>query len=97
MNEKPELFVVKGLNEKKNYLINSYSIYDLESNIPIQSTERNFHAKRSSKLATKNMKRHRYNNQRKIYADNTRYIGMEMPNILSFAVTRMDLVFWKNI
>ena len=43
LNEKPELFVVKGLNERKNYLINSNQIFDLESNIPIQSTERNFY------------------------------------------------------
>ena len=36
LDQFPENYVVRGLNQKMNYLINDHSIYDLESNIPIQ-------------------------------------------------------------
>ena len=33
---KPENYIVKGINEKMNYYVNQYQIFDLEYNIPLQ-------------------------------------------------------------
>lgn len=42
-------------------------------------------------------KRMRSTNLLKIYSDSTRYLGIDYGNNLYFPITRMDLLFWKNI
>lgn len=44
-----------------------------------------------------NFKKNMMLQQRKIYRDDTRYLGVDEPNILFFPITRMDIIFWKNI
>ena len=39
----------------------------------------------------------RFNKQRKIYEDSSRYLSIDFQNIIHFPITRMDLMFMKNL
>ena len=38
LDTRPENYVVRGLDKKLNYFVNKHQIYDLEYNIPMQSS-----------------------------------------------------------
>ena len=77
------------MNQKYNYFVNQYQIFDLEYNIPLQAATNN---SLTGEGITK-----QFVNQRKIYEDGTRSLSLDNPNLMNFAQSRMDLLFWKNI
>lgn len=87
-DQTPENYITKGLNQKLNYLDGEHSIIDLEYNIPIQ-------------VAYNEMRRKTYQRsfraQRKIYQNSSRSLGIELPNIMRFPITRIDILFWSSI
>lgn len=83
--KKPENYIVKGVTEKINYFINEHQIYDLEFNIPMQQT---------FNLTMKQGIKDKYVNQRKIWKDTTKSLNIDRSNIMSFPLSRMDLIFW---
>jgi len=40
-NTKPENYICKGMNQKRNYFVDPHQIFDLEYNIPFQSANNN--------------------------------------------------------
>lgn len=40
-NTKPENYICKGMNQKRNYFVDQNQIFDLEYNIPFQSANNN--------------------------------------------------------
>jgi hypothetical protein len=86
---KPENYIVKGMNQKMNYFVNQYQIYDLEHNIPLQQSTNN--SMRGEGISSM------FSNQRKIYEDGSRALSIDSANILSFPLSRMDLLFWNGI
>ena len=87
-NEWPENYVVKGLNNKFNYFVSRNKIYDLEFNIPLCEAV-------NSSLSVKD--KSRFNKQNKIYVDSSRYLSIDFYNIIHFPITRMDILFMKNL
>ena len=87
--QKPENYVVRGMNQKYNYFVNKNFIIDLEHNMPMQSVSNvSLMGKGGSKT---------YPNQRKIFEDDSRYLNLDNPNLITFPQSRMDMLFWKNI
>lgn len=72
-----------------NYFVNQHHIFDLETNIPLQSANGNNCY--GSGIGS------RFTEQRKIYSDSSRFLGTDNPNHLNFPLTRMKLLFWHNI
>jgi len=66
----------------KGYVIN------LQDNFPMQKAQDN----------ELNMKeKSRFENLNKIYSDSSRYLSINCQNTITFPVTRMDILFWKNL
>ena len=86
---RPENYIVRGMNKKMNYFVSKHQIYDLEFNIPFQTSSNSYQMNKS--LINHNLE------QTKIYQDSSRSLGIDEPNILNFPATRMNLEFWKNI
>ena len=86
---RPENYIVKGMNQKYNYFVNEYQIYDLEYNIPLQVSTNN--TMRGTGISNYFM------NQRKIYRDGTRSLSIDHPNLLNFPLSWIDLLFWTNV
>ena len=38
---KPENYICKGMNQKRNYFVDPYHIFDLEHNMPLQCANNN--------------------------------------------------------
>jgi GTP cyclohydrolase II len=72
-----------------NYYKNENHLFDLELNIPIQQSY--VYKKSSNDYQTV------FANQRKIFLNTTRSLGINAPNLMNFPVNRMDLMFWSNI
>jgi hypothetical protein len=36
-------------------------------------------------------------NQRKVYIDNQKFLGVEKPGVIFYPVSRMDLILWNDI
>jgi len=75
-----------------NYFVNTESILDLECNIPIQQSSLE-HMLPAHKQKVRTID----SNERKIYINNTRYLGLDQANVIFFPITRIDILFWKNI
>jgi len=76
-NEKPENYICKGMNQKRNYFVDCHQIYDLEYNIPFQSSNHN--SMKGKGIGTL------YIDQRKIYEDGTRSLSIDHPSLLNFS------------
>ena len=85
----PENYVVRGMNNKLNYFMDEFQIYDLEYQIPQQLVS--FNTMKGDGVGFKFM------NQRKIFWDNSRNLSIEHMNTLNLPMNRMDITFWKNI
>lgn len=88
-HHKLENYIVKGMNEKMNYFVNQYQIFDLEYNIPLQQSTNN-------NLMNKGLNE-RFPEQRKIFEDTSRSLSIDFAKIINFPLTRMDIQYWKNI
>jgi hypothetical protein len=88
-NEKPENYICKGMNQKRNYFVDPHQIYDLEYNVPFQSANNNSMAGKG--VGTQ------YIDQRKIFEDGTRSLSIDHPSLLNFPANRMNILFWHNI
>ena len=86
---KPENYIVKGINEKMNYYVNQYQIFDLEYNIPLQQSTNN--------NAMNHGLSEKFPEQRKIYEDTSRSLSIDHAKIINFPLTRMDVLYWQNI
>ena len=75
-DEKPENYIVKGLNQKLNYFVSQHQIYDLEHNIPLQNA--------NNTTITKQGIGQKYIEQRKIYIDSSRSLGVNSHNLMNF-------------
>lgn len=71
-----------------NYFLNKYQIFDLEFNIPLQTT--NFNSLKGEGIQ-------KHINQRKIFKDPSKSLCIDNGHILNFPLSRMDLIFWMNI
>jgi len=87
-NTKQENYVIKGMNRKMNYYIDQHSIFDLEFNLPIQESTIISDLKTGIKD---------FRQQRKIYENTSRFIGIDSPHMVYFPTTRLDILFWKSI
>jgi hypothetical protein len=67
-SEWPENYVVKGLNISYNYFVSRFRVFCLESNMPLCESVNN-----SLKVKEKS----RFNKQRKIYEDSSRYLSID--------------------
>lgn len=86
---KPENYIVKGINQKYNYFVNEYQIFDLEYNIPLQTTTNN--SMRGDGVQGN------VSNRRLIYWDGTRTLSIDKPNLICFPYNRLDVKFWQDI
>lgn len=85
----PENYVVSGMNQKFNYYKNQSHIFDLEFNIPVQTTTNI----ENNAIGMRN----KFNQQRKMFHDSSRCLGINNPNQLNLPTHRMDLLMWCNI
>lgn len=86
---RPENYIVRGMNQKFNYFINEYQVFDLEYNLPLQTCTNN--TLRSDGSQGDLFSR------RLIYWDGTRTLSIDKPNIINFPCNRIDILFWKDI
>ena len=86
------------MNKKMNYLINQHHVIDLEYNIPIRQTSVDQQLDRTSTsyLSQLNQINNLFN-QRKIYQDQSRFLGVEKPACLFYPLCRIDLILWWNM
>ena len=87
-DEFPENYIVRGLNGKYNYFVSVARIYDLEHDIPMGP---------SVQTTLKIKDKSRFNKQQKIYEDSSRYLSIENQSLIHFPITRIDILFWKNL
>jgi hypothetical protein len=86
---------VKGMNMKMNYLINQNHVIDLEYNIPLRQTYVNQNLNPTCVSYTKQLNNiTNMFNQRKIYQDGAKFLGIERPSVIFYPLSRMDLVLW---
>ena len=102
MNLNPEdeigYHVVKGMNKKRNYFLNQYYLTDLEYNIPLRQTNMNQNLNVEGQSYVKQLKMiNDFFNQRKVYEDNSRFLGVEKAHTLFYPLSRMDLLLWADI
>ena len=83
---RPENYVITGMNKKINYFVNKHQIYDLEYNIPMQSSGYN-------SMMGNGIGR-RIPNQRKIFSDSSISLCVDHGSVLNNPVSRIDLKFW---
>lgn len=76
------------MNRKMNYFIDKQSIFDLEFNIPIQE---------STIISDLKKGIDKFRQQRKIFENTSRFLGIDFPNMMYFPITRLDIIFWKSI
>lgn len=77
------------MNTKINYFVNQHQIFDLEYNIPMQTSGYN--------TMMGNGVGNKIPNQRKIFEDTSISLCVDQGEILNNPVCRMDLIFWQNI
>ena len=90
--------IVKGMNLKLNYYIDEDYIIDLECNIPIR--QRNVNQLVDIKAVSYSKQLNLIDkicNQRKLFEDNSKFLGIEKPHELFFNLTRIDILLWKGI
>jgi hypothetical protein len=86
--------VVTGMNQKNNYLLSQNYLTDLEYNIPLRQNNVNQNLTTSQNY-TKQLKMIvDFYNQRKIYEDNSKFLGVEKAHCLFYPYSRMDLLLW---
>ena len=71
-----------------NYFIDHQSIFDLEFNIPIQE---------STIISDLKKGITKFRQQRKIFENSSRFLGIDHPNMIYFPTTRLDILFWKSM
>ena len=86
MDKRPENYVVRGMDTKINYFVNEHQIYDLEYNIPMQTSGSN--SMMGNGIGSK------IPNQRKIFKDSSISLSVDQGEVLNNPVCRMDLIFW---
>lgn len=92
------LHVVKGMNYKMNYLISKDYLVDLEHNIPLSQSNVDQGLDTSSVSYSKQLEMiNQFINQRKVYKDNQKFLGIEKPSCLYYPLSRMDILLWQNI
>ena len=92
------LHVVKGMNQKMNYFLSQHYLIDLEYNIPLRQTNVNQNLNVLQVSYTKQLNSiNNFFNQRKVYIDNQKILGVEKANCIFYPVSRMDLILWKDI
>ena len=89
---------MKGMNKKMNYLINQQYLLDLEFNIPI--AQRNVdqildpecvsYVKQQNNIID-------FYNQKKVYEDQQKFLGIEKAHCLFYSLSRMDILLWQNL
>lgn len=90
--------VVKGMNYKMNYFLDSVCVTDLEYNIPLRQVNVDQGVDTSVQSYSKQCKMiNEYFNQRKIYHDQQRFLGIEKACCLYYPLSRMDILLWQNI
>ena len=90
--------VVKGMNLKMNYLLNQHHLIDLEYNIPLRQTcvDQKLDPQCTSYNAQLKMVTDLFN-QRKIYQDGMKFLGVEKASCLFYPLSRMNLILWRDI
>jgi len=74
------------MNTKINYFVNQHQIFDLEYNIPMQTSGYN--------NLLGNGVGNKIPNQRKIFEDTSISLSVDQGEILNNPVCRIDLIFW---
>ena len=82
---------------KRNYFLNQNYLTDLEHNIPLRQKNVNQNLDRCSSYMKQLSMIVDFYNQRKVYEDNSRILGVEKAHCLFYPLTRMDLLMWENI
>ena len=81
--------------QRLNYLVDPLYVYDLEFNIPYS---RNTSQGAEGELIVNQLQSIiKWQNQRKIYEDSSRFLDIEKPYLLNFSDNRMDILFWDNV
>lgn len=89
--------VVKGMIPKLNYMLNQNYLTDLEHNIPLRQKNVNQNLDKSTSYGKQLKMIVDFYNQRKVYEDNSKILGVEKAYCLFYPLNRMDLLLWCNI
>lgn len=97
-NDNVGVHVIKGMNLKMNYLLNQHYLTDLEYNIPLKqvNVDQNLDTGCTSYNKQLNMINDSFN-QRKLFRDNSKFLGVEKAQCLYYPLSKMDLLLWQNI
>jgi len=87
--------VVKGMNMKMNYYIDNNQLIDLEYCIPVRQVNMNQMLDHSCISYSKQIRNiNQIYNQRKIFHDNQRFLGVETASCLYYPLSHMDILYW---
>ena len=90
--------IVKGMNYKMNYYIDEDYVIDLDCNIPLRQMNVNQGIDTCCVSYSKQLRYlDRLFNQRKLFEDNRKFLGVEKAHSLFFDLSRMDVLLWKDI
>lgn len=90
--------VIKGMNYKMNYYLDQNFFIDLEHNIPIRQQNVNQNIDPGIVSYSKQLKCIiDLFNQRKVFEDNKRYLGVEKAHCLYYDLSKIDILLWKNL
>ena len=80
------------MNKKMNFFVSKNRTYDLEYNIPLQTSN---NTKFTMDFESKN--KCAYYQQVKIYSDSSRSLNFNRASKMHFPVTRIDLMYWLHV
>lgn len=81
-----------------NYFIDEDYLIELDSNIPLRQANVNQYIDTSVVNYNKQLGNlEKLNNQRKLFDDDRKFLGIEKANCLFFENTRMDIALWRDL
>ena len=97
--------VVKGVNHKMNYFVDSIHVTDLADNTPYVCQPEGKSVKedegasldREQINGPNSLVLNYFDNQKKIFKNNSIFLDNERPALITTGISRMDLTFWENI
>ena len=90
--------VIKGMNFKLNYYLDQNYLNDFENNLPILQKNVDQNIDYSHVECFKQIKCiQQFSNQRKLYEDNEKFLGVEKAHCLFYDLSKMDVMIWKNL
>lgn len=88
---------MKGMIAKRNYMLSQNYLTDLEHNIPLRQKNVNQNLEKSRSYMKQLEMIVQFYNQRKVYEDNSKILGVEKAYCLFYPLNRMDLLMWENM